>query len=66
MPNRNKEDVRLYSLADASRELGDLSIWTLRKHVFQGNVKPTKLGRRVFISTAEIERIQREGLPSLK
>jgi hypothetical protein len=66
MHNQSQEDSRLYSLADASRQLGDLSIWTLRKHVFRGNVRPTRLGRRIFLSSAEIARIQREGLPSLK
>jgi hypothetical protein len=66
MRNQNQEESQLYSLADASRHLGDLSIWTLRKHVFRGNVRPTRLGRRIFLSSAEIARIQREGLPSLK
>jgi len=66
MHGQHQVETRLYSLADASRQLGDLSIWTLRKHVFRGNVKPTRLGRRIFLSSSEIERIQREGLPSLK
>lgn len=66
MSNQNQNDSRLYSLVDASRQLGDLSIWTLRKHLLRGNVRPTRLGRRIFISSAEIERIQRDGLPSLK
>jgi len=66
MHSQSQEDSRLYSLADASRKLGDLSIWTLRKHVFRGNVRPTRLGRRIFLSSEEIVRIQREGLPSLK
>jgi hypothetical protein len=54
-----QDDSRLYS------QLGGLSIWSLRKHLLRGNVRPTRLGRRVFLSTAEISRIQREGLPSL-
>lgn len=66
MQGQTRENLQLYSLADASRQLGNLSIWTLRKHVFRGNVKPTRLGRRIFVSSTEIERIQREGLPSLK
>jgi hypothetical protein len=56
----------LYSVADASQQLGDVSIWTLRKHVQQGNIRPTRLGRRIFISSDEIARIQQAGLPSLK
>ena len=66
MLTQNYQDSRLYTLADASRQLGDLSIWTLRKHVFCGNVRPTRLGRRIFLSSEEIARIQRDGLPSLK
>src|ERR1700694_5332935 len=65
MQGQNLDDSRLYSLVDASQQLGGLSIWSLRKHVFRGNVRPTRLGRRVFLSSAEIARIQREGLPSL-
>jgi hypothetical protein len=66
MRGQSQEDSRLYSVADACRQLGGLSIWTLRKHVFRGNVRPTRLGRRIFLSSEEIIRIQREGLPSLK
>ena len=66
MRSQNQQESQLYSLADASRQLGDLSIWTLRKHVFRGNVRPTRLGRRIFLSSEEIARIRREGLPSLK
>ena len=56
---------RLYSLQDASRELGGISIWSLRKHISQGSVRPVRLGRRVFLGAEEISRIQRDGLPSL-
>lgn len=65
MQGQNQDESRLFSLADASQQLGGLSIWSLRKHVFRGNVRPTRLGRRVFLSSAEIARIQHEGLPSL-
>jgi len=57
---------RLLSLADATQLLGSISIWTLRKHVSYGNVTVVRLGRRVFLSSEEIERIRKEGLPSLR
>jgi hypothetical protein len=58
---------KLYPLQEASQKfLGGLSTWTLRKHIVQGTVKPTRIGRRVFLSVGEITRIQQEGLPSLK
>jgi hypothetical protein len=58
---------RLFTLEDASREkLGGISVWFLRKAIAQGSVKPTRLGRRVFLSEAECSRLMVEGLPSLK
>ena len=55
----------LLSLDKAAEALGGISIWTLRKHVGRGNVKVTRIGRRVFLDAAELERIQKNGLPSL-
>ena len=57
---------RLYDLVESTRQLGDLSIWTLRKHISAGNVKVVRLGRRVFLTAQEIERICSEGLPPLR
>ncbi len=56
----------LYDLFAAARALGSISPWTLRKHIAQGTVTATKLGRRVFLRAEEIERIREEGLPPLK
>jgi hypothetical protein len=55
----------LYGLDKAAALLGGISVWTLRKHVFRGNVAVTRIGRRVFLCSEEIERIRREGVPSL-
>ena len=57
--------TRLLTIFDAAHELGAISPWTLRKHIAQGTVRATRLGRRVFVPTNEVERIQQEGLPSL-
>jgi hypothetical protein len=57
--------TRLYSLEDASIELGGISVWSLRKWIAQGSVEPVRLGRRVFLSSEAVARIRREGLPSL-
>lgn len=56
----------LYSMQQAAEALGGLSHWTLRKHISRGTVRVTRIGRRVFLPSEEIERIQREGLPSLR
>ena len=56
----------LFDLFTAARMLGSISPWTLRKHIAQGTVKATRLGRRVFVPGEEIERIRTQGLPSLR
>jgi hypothetical protein len=56
----------LYALPDASKALGGVSVWTLRKHQQMGNLRVTRIGRRVFLDAEELERIRREGLPSLR
>ncbi len=56
----------LFDVFEASRQLGNLSPWTLRKHIGVGNVAAVRLGRRVFVRQDEIERIRRQGLPPLR
>ena len=56
---------KLYSLNDSGHVLGDTSPWTLRAHIRAGNIRVTRLGNRVFISAEELDRVAREGLPSL-
>lgn len=55
----------LYSFAEAARVLGGISHWTLRKHVAAGRIRVVHIGRRVFLTAEELERIRRNGLPSL-
>jgi excisionase family DNA binding protein len=50
---------------DAAKEIS-VSPWTLRKHLAQGSIRATRIGRLVRLSREEVERIQREGLPSIK
>ena len=57
--------AQLHGLDRASSRLGDTSQWTLRKHIALGNIKIVRIGKRIFITEEEIQRIQREGLPSL-
>ena len=63
---QDKATSALFSIFDAARQLGSISPWTLRKHITQGTIKVTRLGRRVFLRGEEIERIRQEGLPSLR
>jgi excisionase family DNA binding protein len=60
-----KVSSRLYSLDEAARQLG-VSVWTIRAHAKKGgSLRTTRVGRRVLISAAELERIVASGLPSL-
>jgi Helix-turn-helix domain len=59
------ETQNLHSFPEAAKLLGGISVWTLRKHVWRGNVTVIRIGRRVFITSEEIDRIRQEGLPSL-
>ena len=55
-----------HGVEEAARLLGGIGPWTLRKHIAAGSVKVTRIGRRVLLLPAEeLERIRREGLPSL-
>jgi hypothetical protein len=56
---------RLYSLREVAKELGGISIWFLQKAIAQKKMRVTRLGRRVFVTPEECNRIQREGLPSV-
>jgi hypothetical protein len=66
--NSHREAVvqRLYNIEDAANLCGCISPWTLRKHIANGTVRVTRIGRRVFLPSEEIERIRRDGLPSLR
>ena len=50
-----------------AEELTGLSRWTWRRWAYDGKVGSTKLGRRLLIPLAEIERLVRENTrPALK
>lgn len=55
----------LFSFEESGKYLGGISPWSLRRHAQRKNIRTVHLGLRVFISLEELERIRREGLPSL-
>jgi hypothetical protein len=55
----------LFSIVDAAKLLGGISHWTLRKHIAASRVGAVRIGRRLFLDSEELERIRREGLPSV-
>jgi excisionase family DNA binding protein len=55
----------MFSIKEAAARLGGISHWTLRKHLHLHKIRVVRIGRRVFLDAEELERIMREGLPSL-
>ena len=51
----------LQPVKDAARRLG-ISIWTLRKRAYEGDITSVKIGAKLLIPESEIERLIREGL----
>jgi len=54
----------LYDINQSGKVL-HMPQWTLRAQIAAGNVKVIRLGTRIMITKPELERIAREGLPSL-
>jgi len=55
---------RLFSVQEAADRLS-LSKWILYKHIHFGTVSVTRCGARRLFQREELERICRDGLPSL-
>ena len=55
----------LYDINQSGKVL-HMPQWTLRAQIAAGNVNVTRLGTRIMIRKCELERIVREGLPSLR
>jgi excisionase family DNA binding protein len=51
----------LQPVKDAARRLG-ISIWTLRKKAYEGDVASVKIGVKLLIPESEITRIIEEGM----
>lgn len=54
----------LLSVREAAAALS-VSPSSLRCWIRLGHIKPTRLGKRVLLPAGEVERIAREGLPTL-
>jgi excisionase family DNA binding protein len=60
----SQQSQQSFTLDEAAEALR-CSTWTLRAHLRLGNIESTRIGRLIRISSGEIDRIQRDGLPSL-
>ena len=50
----------LHPIKEAARLLG-ISVWTLRKKAYDGDVASVKIGVKLLIPESEVERLIREG-----
>ena len=51
----------LQPVKNAARRLG-ISVWTLRKRAYEGDVASVKIGAKLLVPESEIERLIREGM----
>jgi excisionase family DNA binding protein len=51
----------LHPVKDAARLLG-ISVWTLRKKAYDGDVASVKIGAKLLIPESEITRLIQEGM----
>ena len=51
----------LQPVKEAAQRLG-ISVWTLRKKAYEGNVASVKIGAKLLIPESEIDRIILEGM----
>jgi len=63
-PNSNSHPKSLLTVPEVAEALS-VSVSALRGWIRAGHVKPTRLGKRVLVPAAEVERVAREGLPTL-
>lgn len=54
-------DEQLHDLPEASRRLGGLSHWTLRRWAAAGKLATVKIGARVLVPESEIARLMQQG-----
>ncbi len=55
----------LVAIQEVAKALS-ISPWTVRAHLKLGNILAVRCGRRILIHREEIDRVSRQGLPSLK
>jgi excisionase family DNA binding protein len=54
-------ELALHPVKDAARRLG-ISVWTMRKKAYDGDIASVKIGVKLLIPESELERMIREGM----
>ncbi len=52
---------RLYSVPEAAKMLGGISIWTVHAWLAQGKMQRTKVGGRTMIRGSEFQKVIQDG-----
>lgn len=52
---------QLHPIKDAARQLG-ISVWTLRKKAYDGDIASVKIGAKLLVPESEITRLIDEGM----
>jgi excisionase family DNA binding protein len=61
MTTEAKMTEALQPVKDAAKQLG-ISVWTLRKKAYEGDVASVKIGAKLLIPGSEITRLIQEGM----
>ena len=56
-------EQRLFDLSASSKALGNISEWTLRRHVRQGTVKVVRIGTRIFSALKKSHALAKRACP---
>jgi excisionase family DNA binding protein len=59
---RTPVEKQVFDLRDSSATLGNYSVFSLRRLIASGAIRAVRLGGRVFIPRAELERITQFGV----
>jgi len=54
------QETLAMGVGDAATVIG-LSVWTVRKYIRQGKIRALRIGRRVLVEPAELERLIERG-----
>ena len=55
---------RLFSIEEAAKHLGGISVHTVKKMLTKHQLRRTKVGRRTFIRESQLERVIKDELPA--
>jgi hypothetical protein len=55
-------EQQIFTFGQLNRGRGWPTIWTLKRLSQNGTLKTIRIGKRIYVARAEVERIEREGV----